>query len=108
MGIYQPLDEVTQQVIEAVMKRSLNDSEFRQLCLTNGTAAIEKITGNKLPEGVKIKFVEGEGTTQVFSLPEFIGEGAELTDELLEQVAGGCMCDDLCNPICNPVCNPVI
>ena len=104
------LNEEAEKAIETVMKKSLTDSEFRQQCLTNGNEVIEKTTGIKIPEGVTFKFIENDKSVQVLTLPEFIGEGTELSDAELEEVAGGAQSSALfiCNEICNEICNGIV
>ncbi|MCK9224624.1 MAG: hypothetical protein M0Q02_06025, partial [Candidatus Muirbacterium halophilum] len=52
----------------------------------------KEIVGKDLPNGFKMKIIENaKGIDQTYVLPDFIGE--ELTDEQLDNVAGGRGCD---------------
>ncbi len=102
------LNEKAEKAIQVIMKRSLTDSDFRKQCLTSGNEVLEEITGTKLPEGVTFKFAESNESVQVLTLPEFLGDGAELSDDELEDVAGGASALFLCNEICNEICNGIV
>ncbi|MDR1472991.1 MAG: hypothetical protein LBI41_00280 [Lactobacillales bacterium] len=82
---------------EVWQKKITTDVEFRQALLKDPKPAIEKLTGKKLPEDLKIKFVEkdlGEteknsSDTKIFVLPKLHSSGEELNLDDLENVAGG-------------------
>lgn len=81
--------EEAEQVMEQVTKRSMEDPEFRALALRDAHAAIAKINTKPLPAGYRVQFVDNAGASRTFVLPDPIPANAELTDEELEQVAGG-------------------
>jgi len=67
---------------------SATDEGFRAEMLADPIAALEKVSGKKIPEGVKIKVIEQDPEyTSTIVLPAFIGD--ELEDEALDSVAGG-------------------
>lgn len=83
-------EEVDKTVAE-VAKKSAVDKDFRKLVLSNPSAAVKKISGKDIPEGYKIKVMEADPEyDQTFILPPLFSEN--LTDEELEQVAGGSYC----------------
>ena len=76
-------------LLEEVVKRAQSDLAFRQLCLSEPSAAIQKLTDKELPAGYALRFVENQGADLTVVLPDLIDANAELSDEDLEQVAGG-------------------
>ena len=96
-------DWTEQEIIDAfsaLNKKVVTDREFRDLALSNPNEAVKQLTGKDLPEGMAIKLIEADPeASRTFVLPNFRGEGAELSDKELEAAAGGqrgiiCWCDD--------------
>ena len=84
--------EWTQQKLEelyvSVQKKAMTDEAFRKELLADPTKAIEALTGEKLPDGFKLKVIENDPAyTATMVLPDMIGR--ELTDEESETAAGG-------------------
>ena len=82
----------TQQMMEemyvSVQKKAMTDEAFRRELLADPTKAIEALTGQKLPDGFKLKVIENDPSyTATMVLPDMIGR--ELTDEEAEAAAGG-------------------
>jgi hypothetical protein len=74
-----------------IIERSLEDESFRQRLLDNPKAALEEI-GTRLLEEVRVVAVEETADTIYLRLPgasPLGGEGEELSDRELEEVAGG-------------------
>ncbi len=85
--------EWTQKEIEELMvemtKKSMTDPEFRREVLADATAALEKLAGRPLPEGISLKCVEKDPNYQnTLVLPDLIDE-EKLDDSDLANVAGG-------------------
>ena len=81
--------EKADRIIGEIMVKTILDEEFRKLALKDFAAAYKQHTGNDFPEGANMRFVEpGQGDPQagLYELP-IVTE--ELSDEDLEQVAGG-------------------
>lgn len=78
--------------IREVLKRSVVDPDFRQLATKNSSAALEKVSSRKdLANAAQITFIDNYGKTQkTIVLPDPIASPELLTEEDLEQVAGGC------------------
>jgi hypothetical protein len=81
-------------LISKIFERSMTDSEFRQLVLSDPDRAIKAIGGEALPTHVKLAFYDnsGEAKTIPYVLPDPLPV-AELSDADLEHVAGGLSSD---------------
>jgi hypothetical protein len=82
----------TEQEVEKafmeVKKKAMTDREFRSLLLTDPHRAIEQVTGKEVPSEFAIKVIESDPAYDMtFVLPEKVTE--ELSDEMLDSVAGG-------------------
>jgi hypothetical protein len=87
--------EITQeQKLNAqIIQRAWDDAKFKSELLANPVEVMEKLTGRKLnlQEGQKLVVVDQTNESTVyFNIPKKVGlETLELTEEELEQVAGG-------------------
>jgi hypothetical protein len=82
--------EDTKLVAAAIMRRSATEPAFREKALKNPNAAIQEVAGKPLPTGVTVRFVENQpGATMTFVLPYPVSASKELSEQELEQVAGG-------------------
>lgn len=71
-----------------VQKQAGMDEEFRNSLLADPNRVIEEMTGEKLPEGFRVKVVESDPAyNATFVVPDLLGE--EMEEEELERVAGG-------------------
>jgi len=71
-----------------VFQKAAINPAFRQLALSDGTAAVEEVIGRPLPDGIRIRFVENDGAYLTLGLPP-ARSSDELSDTELEAVAGG-------------------
>ena len=92
--------EEQQKVMAEVVKKAATDAEFRARCFADPSGAIEEVAGKPVPEGHKIQFVDGSGYDVTLVLPGLVEESGELSDEDLEQVAGGGRCAASCAGSC--------
>jgi hypothetical protein len=78
------------QMEAALIRRCSEEPEFRAKVLANPKSMLEEALGQKLPENVSIFIHEEDLHTLHFSVPPTRENlEKELTDEQLEQVAGG-------------------
>jgi hypothetical protein len=74
-----------------LIQRSLEDEEFRQRLLDDPKGTLEQELGGRFPESIEVRVVEESADTIYLVLPNAspLGEGEEISDQELEQVAGG-------------------
>jgi Nitrile hydratase, alpha chain len=74
-----------------LIQRSLEDEEFRQRLLADPKGTMEQEIGSRLPEDVEVRAVEETADTIYLVLPSAspLGEGGEISDQELGEVAGG-------------------
>jgi hypothetical protein len=78
---------------QQVIDRAGTDPAFRSQLLENPSAAISGLLGIPLPAGVTVRVIEEQPGEVVLVLPSrSMKAGAELTEENLEEVAGGGGC----------------
>ncbi|MCK9225426.1 MAG: NHLP leader peptide family RiPP precursor [Candidatus Muirbacterium halophilum] len=88
--------EEIDKTIDIIMKKSSIDKGFRKKVLEKPETVIKDISGKDIPTNFKIKVIENKTNyNQTFVLNDFLGE--ELTDEELDNVAGGRGCGDKCD-----------
>ena len=76
------------ELYSKVQMMSATDEAFRAELLANPIAALEKASGKKVPDWVKINVIEQDPDySSTIVLPVFTG--GELEDEALDNVAGG-------------------
>ena len=87
---------------QRLIERSLQDEDFRQQLLSEPKPIIEREIGTQLPEGVRVVAVEESADTVYLVLPSaspLVGEGGELSDQLLESVSGAGWGGSSSNPL---------
>ena len=79
------------EIERMLVQRSLEDEEFRQRLLDDPKGTIEQEVGSPLPEDVQVRVVEESAETIYLVLPSAsaVGEGGEISDQELGEVAGG-------------------
>jgi hypothetical protein len=82
-----------QKLNAQVIQRAWDDAQFKSELMANPVEVMEKLTGNKisLPEGQKLVIIDQtDESTVYFNIPRKIDiDSLELTEEQLEQIAGG-------------------
>ena len=77
---------------EDLITKAMEDDNFRKELLASPKEVIEKETGKKIPEGLKVKVIEEEPNSVTIVLPRKPSKyetKEELSDDNLEKVAGG-------------------
>ncbi len=77
------------EVMTEVVRRATTDADFRRLALSDPGKAIQAVAGKPLPPGMNVKLFDGAGAALALVLPALKGDTSELTDQELDQVAGG-------------------
>ena len=74
-----------------LIEKSLQDESLRQRLLADPKAALEEELGTRLPDNIEVRVVEETAETIYLVLPSAspVVEGVELSDQELEEVAGG-------------------
>ena len=85
------------EVERTLVQRTMEDEDFRQMLLDDPKGAVEQELGSRLPEGVEVREVEESAQIIYLVLPSAspLGQGGELSDQELDEVAGG---DESDNP----------
>ena len=80
--------EKLEKIYIKVQQKCATDKEFREEILKDANAAVEKLTGEKIPEGFSLKAIEQDPNySATFVIPDLISE--ELTEGDMKEMAGG-------------------
>lgn len=83
-------EALTREEIEAiVVENATKHPAYREALLADPKKTVETQLNNTLPENVSVEVVQESPSKIFIRLPHVVQEGAELSDEDLEQVAGG-------------------
>ena len=74
---------------DALIRKCWKDPQFQKAIMDDPRSVIEKQTGQKLPQNLKIFIHEDDANTLHFSIPPAPANVTELSDDDLERVAGG-------------------
>lgn len=72
-----------------LVEKCWKDQEFKKAVINDPKGILERYTGQKLPEQLRIFIHEEDPNTLHFSIPPAPEKLSELSDEELERVAGG-------------------
>lgn len=92
------------KALEKVVARAEKESSYRELCLKDPRQALQEYLPAELPQDFKVDFIDGRGADMTVVLPPFAEQSDELTNEDLEQVAGGIACLLSCGTSCIATC----
>ncbi|MDA0812454.1 MAG: NHLP leader peptide family RiPP precursor [Verrucomicrobia bacterium] len=81
---------LTRADIEAiVVNNAIKHPKYREVLLADPKKTVETQLNNTLPDNITVEIVQESPTKIYIRLPHIVREGDELSDEDLEQVAGG-------------------
>ncbi len=81
--------EKQEKVVKTVLDKSLNDVEFRKELVSHPHRAIQEATGEIVPDGIRLQFVDQSAAHLTVVLPPMKTASDELSEQQLEAVAGG-------------------
>jgi hypothetical protein len=82
--------EAHRRAMRALAIKAAHDVTFRKQLLADPGAAFTDLTGRKVPEALRVKFVEKDPNVDLMIvLPDLIPQEGELTERDIENVAGG-------------------
>lgn len=61
-------NEELQSGVEALLRRTATDKDFRKLALSDSTAAFAEIVHKPLPDGMTFRFVDNEGPVKTIPI----------------------------------------
>ena len=80
--------EHLEEAVNKVAAKAATDPAFRSKAVNDPASAVLEATGEALPSDFNLRFVDPAGTDMTIVLPEAM-ESDELSDEELEEAAGG-------------------
>jgi Nitrile hydratase, alpha chain len=97
-------ESMTKYALEKqLISRAAKDSTFKQQLLQDPQKIVGEMLGTEIPQNYEIKVFEQPANTLYLVIPEHIENnsgGAELSEEDLEAVAGGCSFKVLWSGLC--------
>ncbi|HLL84841.1 MAG TPA: NHLP leader peptide family RiPP precursor [Longimicrobium sp.] len=76
------------QLLTDILSRAASDRTFRVALLNEPASTIQTAFGVQVPQNYRLKFIERGAADSLIVLPDLVAAG-ELTDDELEDVAGG-------------------
>lgn len=84
-----PAEHPQSKLLNSILQRATTDRVFRQRLLTEPADAIRDAFGVRLPPNYRIRFIERSRDVDALIVLPDLKEDDELSDEELEDVAGG-------------------
>ncbi|MGK0189175.1 MAG: hypothetical protein ACI9R3_004992 [Verrucomicrobiales bacterium] len=78
-----------EEIESIVLENAAQHAQYRDALIANPKKTVETQLNNALPENVSVEVVQETPSKIYIRLPHVVAEGAELSDDDLEQVAGG-------------------
>jgi hypothetical protein len=91
------------KVLGQIAAKAWSDAEFKKRLVAD-PAAVSREFGMPVPPGIEVRIVEDTATVRHFILPPR-PELAELSDEQLDQVAGGATCSGTTDLTSSSICH---
>ncbi len=83
-------DDIVNEIFAKCKQKAMVDKDFRAKILADPRGVIEETAGEKLPDDFQIQIIESDPVASMaFFLPPMAETDVELSDEDLENVAGG-------------------
>ncbi len=96
----QQYAEMRKQKEQTLLQHALEDGEFRSALMANPRETISTELGINIPSDADVRIIEEPANSFYVVLPTNVAEGDELSDELLEAVAGGWWVELLWTSVC--------
>ncbi len=95
-------DEEVNELFFKCKHKAMVDKDYRAKILADPKGTIEEMAGKKMPDDFKIQVIESDpAASMAFVLPPMPETGVELSDDDLENVAGGLCVQDTTNCLGN-------
>ena len=78
-----------EEIESIVLENAAKHPQYRDALIADPKKTVETQLNNTLPENVSVEVVQETPNKIFIRLPHTVAEGAELSDDDLEQVAGG-------------------
>jgi hypothetical protein len=91
-------------VLAQLVERASTDEDFRARCLRAPEATLQSLVDQPLPEGMRVRMIDGRGADMTVILPPAAAVPGELTENDLESVSGGTVCIASCGVSCVATC----
>ncbi|MEZ5324870.1 MAG: NHLP leader peptide family RiPP precursor [Verrucomicrobiales bacterium] len=85
-----PTEVLSRSELEEIVTENANrHPKYREALLADPKKTLETQLNNKLPENITVEVIQETPSKVYIRLPHVVADGTELSDEDLEQVAGG-------------------
>ncbi len=92
--------QMRKQKEQQILEHALSDGDFRSALIANPRTTIETELSINIPADADVRVIEEPANSFYVVLPTNVAEGDELSDELLEAVAGGWWVELLWTAVC--------
>jgi hypothetical protein len=90
-----PSGPADRKVLDAILERAASDRAFREQLLSDWRTAIQQSFSIVIPRSFTMRFIERDpGIDAMIVLPDLRAADGELSDDELENVAGGATSDE--------------
>ena len=100
-----------QKILQRVLSEAWNNPSYKQELISNPEEAIHQLTGESfsIPEGKSLEVCDQSSSEKIYlNIPQHPNfDDVELTDQELEEVAGGLVISQYIKEIRNPFSSPI-